>query len=203
MSETALEPIKIRGSFTPDPNVCLFEINRPILPDYSVVFSTVEEGLGSPLIDAVFSVDCVTKVKIHSSTLTVSKEGDEAWPKVAQVLIPKLKEAFNQETPAISMGVMQALKDMPVGGGMEETITGLLDEYINPSLASHGGWVKLVKIEDRDVYLEMGGGCQGCASSRATMKNGVEGMIRNALPNVREIIDITDHDAGENPYYTS
>ena len=54
-----------------------------------------------------------------------------------------------------------------------------------------------------DVYVEMGGGCQGCAASKATMKNGIEKTIREALPKVREVIDITDHSAGENPYYNS
>jgi Fe/S biogenesis protein NfuA len=85
---------------------------------------------------------------------------------------------------------------------MRERIEQALSEQINPALASHGGWVKLVKIEGQDVYVEMGGGCQGCASSRATMKFGVERAVKEAAPAVRNVIDATDHEAGSNPYYS-
>jgi Fe-S cluster biogenesis protein NfuA len=78
----------------------------------------------------------------------------------------------------------------------------VLESSINPALASHGGWVKLNRIEGQDVYVEMGGGCQGCASSRSTMKFGIERAIKEVAPNVRNVIDVTDHEAGTNPYYT-
>ena len=77
----------------------------------------------------------------------------------------------------------------------------LFESHINPALASHGGFARLVKVEDRDVYIEMGGGCQGCASSQATLRHGIETAIRQVAPQVREVIDVTDHGAGENPYY--
>jgi Fe-S cluster biogenesis protein NfuA len=77
----------------------------------------------------------------------------------------------------------------------------LLDSQINPFLASHGGFVKLHRVEGRDVHVEMGGGCQGCAASQQTMKHGIERAIREAIPQVGEVIDSTDHAAGANPYY--
>jgi Fe/S biogenesis protein NfuA len=64
----------------------------------------------------------------------------------------------------------------------------------------HGGFVKLVKVEDRDVFLEMGGGCQGCAASQATLRQGIEAAIRDVAPQVRNVVDVTDHAAGTNPY---
>ena len=66
----------------------------------------------------------------------------------------------------------------------------------------YGGFVRLDRVEDRDVFLEMGGGCQGCSASRVTLREGIEQAIRQACPQVREVVDITDHDAGENPYYS-
>lgn len=76
----------------------------------------------------------------------------------------------------------------------------LLETYINPALASHGGFVRLVKMEDKDVYLELGGGCRGCAGARATMRFGVEQAIREQIPEVGQVIDATDHSQGDNPY---
>ena len=58
-----------------------------------------------------------------------------------------------------------------------------------------------MKVEERDVFLEMGGGCQGCAASQATLRHGIESAIRRVVPQVREVIDVTDHESGENPYY--
>ena len=84
---------------------------------------------------------------------------------------------------------------------IEPAVAELFEEQINPALASHGGFVRLVKVEGRDVHVEMGGGCQGCASSKATLRYGVESAIRRVAPQVRQIVDVTDHAAGANPYY--
>nr|HMQ23110.1 NifU family protein [Planctomycetota bacterium] len=77
----------------------------------------------------------------------------------------------------------------------------ILDAEINPQIAAHGGYVTVVDVQGKDIYVRMGGGCQGCGSAAATMSQGVERMIRDALPEVERIIDATDHQAGTSPYY--
>ena len=85
---------------------------------------------------------------------------------------------------------------------LEDRINYVLYNEVNPSLAAHGGEVSLVEItEDHIAILKFGGGCQGCAASQQTMKHGIERAIREAVPQVREVIDATDHAAGANPYY--
>ena len=79
-------------------------------------------------------------------------------------------------------------------------VENLLEARINPALSGHGGFVNLVKVEASDVYLEMGGGCQGCAGARATMRYGIESAIREAVPGVGQVIDATDHAAGGAAY---
>lgn len=79
-------------------------------------------------------------------------------------------------------------------------IQDLLDTAINPAVAGHGGVVSLVDVKGKMVYLQMGGGCQGCGMADVTLKQGIEAMIREELPEVADIIDVTDHAAGENPY---
>jgi len=78
----------------------------------------------------------------------------------------------------------------------------LLDTAINPAIAMHGGFVELVDVKDTAIYLVMGGGCQGCGMADVTLKHGIEALIRDEVPEVTEVVDVTDHMAGENPYYT-
>lgn len=106
--------------------------------------------------------------------------------------------------------VLQAISDQRSGGDgeseersrMREKIQYLLDTAINPAVAGHGGMVSLIDVRDNVVYLQMGGGCQGCGMADVTLKQGIEMMIREEVPEVVEILDVTDHAAGQNPYYT-
>jgi Fe/S biogenesis protein NfuA len=94
--------------------------------------------------------------------------------------------------------------DLELEGSIAEKVQVLLEQSINPSLASHGGFATLVgvKEETSDVYLTMGGGCQGCAMSRMTLTNGIREAIKEAVPEVNDVVDVTDHTQGENPFFT-
>lgn len=89
----------------------------------------------------------------------------------------------------------------PPTGPFAEKVQNLLDERINPAIASHGGQIALVDVDGTEIYMEMTGGCQGCAMSRITLRQGVERMLRQEIPEISAIHDVTDHTAGENPYY--
>jgi Fe/S biogenesis protein NfuA len=86
-------------------------------------------------------------------------------------------------------------------GPLAERVQRVLEELINPRIASHGGAVEMVDLADDTLYVRMSGGCQGCAASAATLRQGVERMVKEEVPEIREIVDITDHTAGANPYY--
>ncbi len=77
----------------------------------------------------------------------------------------------------------------------------VLDDEINPGVASHGGRVSLVKVEDARVFIRFGGGCQGCGMVDVTLRDGVIGTLQRAVPEISEVLDTTDHEAGDNPYY--
>ena len=79
----------------------------------------------------------------------------------------------------------------------------LLDERINPGVASHGGHVSLIDVDDGTVYIKLGGGCQGCGMVDVTLKQGIEVLLKEEIPEINEILDTTDHAAGRNPYYSS
>ena len=78
----------------------------------------------------------------------------------------------------------------------------LIDSTINPAVAGHGGFVQLVDVKDNRVYIQMGGGCQGCGAADVTLKAGIERLIKEELPEIEEVLDSTDHASGTNPYYT-
>jgi Fe/S biogenesis protein NfuA len=86
-------------------------------------------------------------------------------------------------------------------GSLAAKIDKLLNEKVNPGVASHGGHVVLVALEDDTAYLRFGGGCQGCGMINTTLKNGVEKILLQELPELKRVMDITDHAAGANPYY--
>ena len=92
----------------------------------------------------------------------------------------------------------------PVFNDMERDVQELLNQQINPQIKSHGGQVDVVRYDEDDsvLFIEMSGGCQGCSSSSATLKHGVETMIYDEFPDIEDIRDVTDHESGENPYYT-
>lgn len=92
--------------------------------------------------------------------------------------------------------------DLPLSGPLVEQVQEVIDEVINPGIAAHGGWVELVDASDETIYIRFGGGCQGCAASQATLRMGIERMIREQVPAIQEIVDVTDHEAGLTPYYT-
>lgn len=86
-------------------------------------------------------------------------------------------------------------------GSVPERVRMLLDREINPAIAAHGGVVRMVDYTDGKVLLAFGGGCHGCGMVDVTLKQGIETRIREAVPEVVEIVDTTDHSSGENPYY--
>jgi Fe/S biogenesis protein NfuA len=90
-----------------------------------------------------------------------------------------------------------ALLENPLAAKVQD----VLDQEINPGVAAHGGRVSLVAVEDSRVYVRFGGGCQGCGQADVTLKEGVVAAIRRQVPEVSDVLDATDHAAGENPYY--
>ena len=86
-------------------------------------------------------------------------------------------------------------------GDIAQRVHEVIENQINPGVASHGGMVSLIDVKNNTVYVQLGGGCQGCGMAAVTLKDGVVRMIKEAVPEVDEVIDVTDHGAGDNPYY--
>jgi len=84
---------------------------------------------------------------------------------------------------------------------VKEKIQKILDEMINPAVASHGGFVEVLDVKENIAYLRLGGGCQGCGMVNVTLKQGIEATLKEEIPQLAGVIDQTDHAGGNNPYY--
>ncbi len=111
-----------------------------------------------------------------------------------------LEEGFvfdnpNSPSPDIPQG------DIELSGDVPERVTQVLEQRINPAIASHGGVVQLVGVDGDTVYLHLGGGCQGCGMASVTLSQGIEVAILEMVPEIKNVVDVTDHSSGDNPYY--
>jgi len=93
------------------------------------------------------------------------------------------------------------MDDKDASEDIKAKVQKILDEMINPAVAGHGGWVDLLDVKENMVYLRLGGGCQGCGMVNVTLKQGIEATLREEIPEVAGVIDQTDHQGGNNPYY--
>lgn len=91
--------------------------------------------------------------------------------------------------------------DGEITGDLAVDVQSVLDRLVNPALASHGGSADLVEVTGTTVVITMGGGCQGCAASAMTLRDGIRSMLMDTLPVITDVLDATDHTAGENPFY--
>ncbi len=130
------------------------------------------------------------------------KEGIVFWMDFS--LLPFLEGTeiqIDEDTEEIEV-VNEGLGIGKLRGNFEDRVRQVLDEQVNPMVASHGGVVSLSRIENGEVFLRFGGGCQGCGMVDVTLKQGVEVMMKESVPDIVAIHDATDHDSGSNPYYS-
>ena len=113
----------------------------------------------------------------------------------------------NPNSPApeeLNPGVSAEILAFGVDGPLGTVAVSVLEQQVNPSIASHGGHADLVALDEehKTAYIKLSGGCQGCAMSRLTLTQGIETTLREAIPELVSVLDVTDHAAGVNPFYT-
>jgi len=103
--------------------------------------------------------------------------------------------------PAPTLKGLASSPSVDLSDPLAQRVVSVLEEQVNPSIAAHGGRADLVAVEDASVYLRLSGGCQGCGMAKATLSQGIEVILRDAIPELANIVDVTDHADGTNPYY--
>jgi Fe-S cluster biogenesis protein NfuA len=198
MTEAELQNIKIMAD--PKSNAtCQFTVDRPVYPDSSFYFGSKESAEGSPLAERLFAIPTLKNVLIAHDRLTITKDGMGEWLPVARQVGQAIRQHIGTGQPAVSD---ELRAKMPSGDEIRRRVQDVFDRRINPAVAMHGGMVRLIDVQGNTIFIQMGGGCQGCGMADVTLKQGIEVEIRAAIPEVGEILDTTDHAAGRNPYYT-
>jgi Fe/S biogenesis protein NfuA len=106
----------------------------------------------------------------------------------------------NKPAPRVAAA---ARPEADLSGPVAQAVMTVLEEQINPAIASHGGRAELVAVEDSIAYLRLSGGCQGCGMASVTLSQGIEVAILDTVPEITEVVDVTDHASGSNPYFES
>ena len=186
--------IRIRGEPTADPQVCRFVVDRS-LHTGNASFGSAAAAEGAPLAEALFPLPAVSAVAIARDTVSVTKQGDAEWPEIGKEIGNAIRAQIASGEPAVG--------DIVPAGGEElfERVQTVLTNEINPSIANHGGVVTLQRVEEGKAFVQMGGGCQGCGMADVTLKHGIESYLRQKVPEIQEVVDVTNHDQGENPYF--
>lgn len=179
--------LTIRTERTPNPNSLKYKVGKLLIPGGSANFPTKESAeTRSPMARRIFAIPGVLGVFIGSDFFTVTREEGIAWGDINTELAPALEQFFESGDPVLQ-GKAPADKPMlgDVGTSPElvARINELLDEKVRPAVAQDGGDIIYRGFENGTVFLEMHGACSSCPSSTATLKAGVETMLRQYLPN--------------------
>ena len=152
-------------------------------------------------LDAAAPYDAIVR---HRDLAIVVPECD--FDKVRGATIDWLDDPFgtsglrvdNPNTPSPAIG---APPPADLSGDVAQRVIQVLDQQVNPAIAGHGGRAELVAVEQETAYLRLGGGCQGCAMATVTLSQGIERSIIQAVPEITNVVDVTDHQSGTNPYF--
>ena len=196
-------PVSIRAETSlADPDTCKFSVSRTLHPGGPFFFGNRERACGSPLGECLFALPGVVNVLIAESVVIVGKEPGATWSSLKSLVGSAIRSQILSGVPAILEMNVQASKQARSDAELGEIIEQLLDKEINRSIANHGGKISIVEIRQGKLYIVMSGGCQGCASSQVTLRQGFEVMVKRVAPEILEIVDATDHAAGNHPFYT-
>lgn len=179
----------IQTEATPNPSTLKFLPGRPVLPDGTAEFRDSSEAGRSPLAERIFSVSGVSGVFLGHDFISVTKSEGE-WQHLKPALLGAIMEHFVAGAP-----VMAAAEPSDTGSEFfeaedaetVETIKELIETRVRPAVAQDGGDITFQGYRDGIVYLNMRGSCAGCPSSTATLKNGIQNLLRHFIPEVREV----------------
>lgn len=181
-----------------NPSICRFTSERTLYIG-TKTFTHVEEAKGTPLAENLVQIRGVARIQLIGHLLVVTRTEDCEWPELARE-IEAILTAYLISDQALTREEIQD-QMMLIGKNTKEKLQYLVDTQINPGVAEHGGAVQIVDIRDRNLYLRLHGGCQGCGAADFTLRQNIEKIVRRAVPEIDQIIDLTNHRAGTNPYY--
>ena len=189
-----------------DNDRCKFVVGQPVYEGGVRRFESPAEAQGSPLAEAIFAIPGagITEVIVSGNLVTVVKHSPTPWTAVGRPIGAAIRASLTGAAPAVAPKAAAT----PTGEEVDddvlyERVAQVFESRVNPMVSRHGGFVELIDVQDAVVMLRMGGGCQGCGMADVTLRQGIEAMLREHVPAVEGIVDVTDHTAGSNPYFAA
>lgn len=175
----------IQTENTPNPATVKFLPGRQVMTRGTADFSDAASAANSPLALRLFEVEGVSGVFLSADFITVTKSEATAWEMLKPLVLGAIMEHLSADKPVIEGAADD--DDDAADGSIEGQIRELLDTRVRPAVAQDGGDITFKSFEDGVVYLSMQGACSGCPSASATLKNGVENMLKHYIPEVTEV----------------
>ncbi|EWY40420.1 iron transporter [Skermanella stibiiresistens SB22] len=177
----------IQTEQTPNPATLKFLPGRDVLGRGTADFPTPEDAVRSPLAQRLFEIDGVSGVFLGADFVTITKGGDRDWYLLKPSILGVIMEHFTAGRPVINEAAADDNAAHEDDDEIVAQIKELLDTRVRPAVAQDGGDITFQGFEDGIVYLNMKGSCAGCPSSTATLKAGIENMLRHYIPEVVEV----------------
>jgi Fe-S cluster biogenesis protein NfuA len=182
--------IDIALEFTPNPNTLKYVLNRTLLEKGAANFPNAGAAERSPLAKRLFGVLGVAGVMVGKNFVTVTKGNDGDWEGLNRGVNDILRDHLEKGLAVLDATIDTAGPTGQGSGAIEDKIRAILDAEIRPAVAMDGGDITFEKFENGTVYLYLQGSCSGCPSSTATLKMGIENRLKEAIPEVQEVVSI-------------
>jgi Fe-S cluster biogenesis protein NfuA len=181
--------VSISLEWTPNPSTLKYVVDRPLLPRGAVNVTSLELARQkSPLAEKLFGLAGVKGVMIGPTFVTITKGEEGEWDELNDRVMATLDEHLSADQPVVNADALQPAS-VPAGD-VEAKIRQILEEEIRPAVMMDGGDVTLERFEGGVAYLSMKGSCTGCPSSTLTLKMGIENRLREAIPEVDEVVSL-------------
>ena len=181
----------IQTEETPNPSTLKFLPGREVLPNGSMDFRSEQDANKSPLAEALFNVDGVVGVFLSHDFITITKRDDKDWHLMKPGLLGVIMEHFTANRPILISDDENSKSSSSVQDQDEDVVSQikeLLYTRVRPAVAQDGGDIVFEDFRDGTVTVQMRGACAGCPSSTATLKMGIENMLRHYIPEVKEVV---------------
>ncbi len=180
----------IQTEDTPNPAALKFLPGRAVLESGVADFTTHESAQRSPLARLLFEIDGVAGVFLGSDFVTVTKAGDKSWQVLKPMVLGAVMDHFTSGAPVMEEGESaggEELNDDGADGEIVAQIKELIETRVRPAVAQDGGDIVYKGFKNGTVYLNLRGSCAGCPSSSATLKMGIENMLKHYVPEVLQV----------------
>lgn len=177
----------IQTEETPNPATLKFLPGRVVMERGTADFESAEKAARSPLAESLFRIDGIARIFLGSDFITVTKTDEKDWPVLKPQILGLIMEHFSSNRPVILSDDSAAASGDEDDDEIVAQIKELLETRVRPAVAQDGGDIIFHSFEDGVVYLHMQGSCSGCPSSTATLKMGIENMLRHYVPEVVEV----------------